>query len=155
MKEKYTNLTDFINDIITAAEEASKDIVADFKKEEDKPKCTSAKKNKPEIKKEDPVIDVIDKFKDSDNNINNEVPCKNGQGPTIPGNITIDNFDHYILNEMVNGWPTYNEQHIIFEQFTEEGYKVPGITEAQLLAVLYNRYKNNSKKLDLVRQLMN
>jgi hypothetical protein len=56
---------------------------------------------------------------------------------------------------MVNGWPTYNEQHLIFEQCTEDGYKIPGITEAQLLAVLYNRYKNNSKKLDLVRQLMN
>ena len=154
MKEKYTNLTDFINDIITAAEEASKDIISDFKKEETKEKPASVKKSKPEVKKEEPDIE---KYKDADacyNIANIKNPCEETL-KAMPGNITIDSFDHYILNEMVNGWPTYNEQHLIFEQCTEDGYKIPGITEAQLLAVLYNRYKNNSKKLDLVRQLMN
>ena len=154
MKEKYTNLSDFINDIITAAEEASKDIISDFKKEETKEKLASIKKSKQETKKEEHTIEKLEKDNSCYNLSNTEKSYEGALRP-IPGNITIDNFDHYILNEMVNGWPTYNEQHLIFEQCTEDGYKIPGITEAQLLAVLYNRYKNNSKKLDLVRQLMN
>ena len=55
---------------------------------------------------------------------------------------------------MIDDWPTHQEQHILFEHI-EDGYKVPGITESQLLAVLYYRFIHNPKKLDLVRQLMN
>ena len=152
MKEKYESLTDFISDIMAAAEEASKEILDDIKTKDSEKKSKKCEK-KEQTETEDECNSIINSqgkpVKEKKERLEYTAP------KTVPGNITIDNFDHYILNEMVNGWPTYNEQHIIFEQFTEEGYKVPGITEAQLLAVLYNRYKDNPKKLALVRELMN
>jgi hypothetical protein len=145
MKEKeYTSLTEFLDDIVEAL---SKSADLDLKqKVED-----NSNKNENKTKESCVLNDTLSKCGDS---IAKKNTYSQPQTKTVPGNITIDNFDHYILNEMVNGWPTYNEQHLIFEQYTEEGYKVPGITENQLLSVLYNRYKNNPKKLDLVRQLM-
>lgn len=151
MKEKYDNLTDFLNDILEAAEIASKDIINDIKNDN---KCEDKCEEKPKLKVKSNV----------DNENKKEQGCiMDPHGNTIdnrclkplPGNIVIDNDNHYILNEMCNGWPTIGEYHLIFEHFTEDGYKVPGVTDSQILAVLYNRYKNNPKKLDLVRQLMN
>ena len=151
MKEKYDNLTDFINDILEAAEIASKNIVEDIKtKDGDKNKSEKIEKK---IVDEGCIMNNKgQKLNDiKENQCSKEDHCLK----QLPGNITIDNFDHYILNEMCGGWPTLAEYHLYFESFTEDGYKIPGITETQLLAVLYNRYKNNPKKLDLIRQLMN
>ena len=145
MKEKYENLTDFINDILEAAELASKEMTDDLGKDENK--CDKKCKKeyiKPECKDNSNNIDYSYMPKSVDNSIH-----------TIPANINIDDNNHFILNEMVNGWPTYGEQHLIFEQMTEDGYKIPGITEAQLLSVLYHRYKDDPKKLALIRELMN
>lgn len=42
---------------------------------------------------------------------------------------------------------------LVFEG-EKDGYVTPGITEEQLLWVLYVRYQNNPKKLALIKQLM-
>ena len=139
----YKNLTEFLNAIIEAnmqaSEEDTKDVdVCGFTKDtEDKKKEYVAPKI--EVKQEEPK-------KYCGNNC-----CTR----TLPGNITIVDNDHYILNDMVNGFPICNESHIMFNYTDETGCAHPGITESQLLAILYNRYKNNPKKLDLIRQLMN
>ena len=148
MKEKYDNLTEFLNDILEAAEIASKDIVKDIN---DKNKDKNQEKSKLNIisntNKDQKKQEFVDNScKRSDNN-----DCIK----SFPGNIVINDDNCYILNEMCNDWPTIREQFLIFEHYTEDGYKNPGITESQLLAVLYNRYKNNPKKLELIRQLMN
>ena len=136
-KEKpYTTITEFLDDILKAAQVASKEAI-EAEKQKGKPV------EQKQYFKEEPVV------KSKPNNV------PDGALKPSPGNITIDNDDHFILNEMVGGWPTCHELHLIFEQFTEEGYKVPGITDSQLLSVLYHRFRNDPKKLTLIRQLMN
>lgn len=147
MKEKYDNLTEFLNDILEAAEVASKNIVKDIN---DKNKDKNQEKSKSNVISNINEDQKKQKFVDSScKNLNNNYV------KSFPSNIVINDDSCYILKEMCNDWPTFREQILIFEHYTEDGYKIPGITESQLLTILYNRYKNNPKKLELVRQLMN
>ena len=141
----YKNLTEFLNAIIEANMQASEEDIKEVNKynfnknivEDKKKECITPKI---EIKQEEPK----------------KTPCGNSNCTrTLPGNITIIDNDHYVLNDMVNGFPICNESRIRFNYTDETGCAHPGVTESQLLAILYNRYKNNPKKLDLIRQLMN
>jgi len=143
MKEHYESLMDFISDIAKAAEEVA---------ETENKNCNAEKYKdddgiKTEIKsaiKENPFKIPTDKK-----------PYISPELKPMPGNITIeDDGNHFILNEIVNGWPTSYTQHLYFEHIDKDGYKCPGVTDSQILAVLYSRFKNDPKKLNLVRQLM-
>ena len=143
MKERYESLMDFISDIATAAEEVA---------ETENKNCNTEKYKdgdgiKTEIKsaiKENPFKIPTDKK-----------PYISPELKPMPGNISIeDDGNRFILNEMVNGWPTPYNQNLYFEHIDKDGYKCPGVTDSQVLAVLYSRFKNDPKKLNLVRQLM-
>lgn len=133
MNEKYLTLTEFIDNILKKAAEESDSVF-------EKKACNDSFCNKESVTK--------DKEEFSNNNV---IPALK----TLPANIDIVDNNHYIINDMVNGWPTLDTQKLFFEHTSEDGYIVPGITNQQILAILYNRYKDNPKKLDLVRQLMN
>lgn len=135
MKEHYDNLIDFLSDIAEAAKEEIN------KTSEDKyTKCENNCADKPK--------------KVSDSNKPSYINPAQELKP-MPGNISIeDDGNRFILNEMVNGWPTPYNQNLYFEHIDKDGYKYPGVTDSQILAVLYSRFKNDPKKLNLVRQLM-
>ena len=134
MKEHYDNLMDFISDIAKAAQQE----INKVPKETCNTKCNNSCTESKNVLSNDPF------FSD-----------KECELKPMPGSIRVeDNGNHFIINEMVDGWPTAYEQHFYFNYVDSEGYLHPGITEFQLLSVLYDRYKNNPKKLDLIRQLM-
>ena len=143
MKEHYESLMDFISDIAKAAEEVA---------ETENKNCNTEKY------KDDDGIKTEIKSAIKENPFKIPTDKKSYISPELkpmPGNITIkDDGNHFILNEMVNGWPTPYNQNLYFEHIDKDGYKCPGVTDSQLLAVLYSRFKNEPEKLNLVRQLM-
>lgn len=148
--ENYLTLTDFVNDILKVAEKKFSDetkmkgnIAEDLNKSRiqqpiNQPLCgeEGCKCNKKEYTK--PIIEVKPYTFNSVNNIGVEVITDN----------------HYVLHNMVSGYFISDSQKIVFQNTTKEGYVNPGITEKQLLDVLYLRYKNNPDKQKLLLQLM-
>ena len=65
------------------------------------------------------------------------------------------NPNEFIVINEVNGCPLANSQtEITFAHVTVDGW-VPGITDKQLLAILCERFKKNTKKVEILRALMN
>ena len=144
MKEKYTTLTEFIDDILKAAEVMPKEETINRANNKNviNKKYTNCS---PSGKEEGIQYKNINDKSFSTFNDTNVVETRN---------IEINTDDIYTLHEMVNGIPTYRTQNIIFNHIDKYGYEYPGITNNQLLAILRNRYKNDPKKLNLVLQLM-
>ena len=146
----YLTLTDFVNDILKAAEKKLSDetkmkvnVTENLDKNRiqqpiNQPLCgkEDCKCNKKEYTK--PIIEVKPYTFNSVNNIGIEVVTDN----------------RYVLHNMVSGYFIPDSQTIVFQNTTKEGYVNPGITEKQLLDVLYLRYKNNPDKQKLLLQLM-
>lgn len=63
--------------------------------------------------------------------------------------------DNFIVVHEVNGHPLATSQtEITFSHVTENGW-VPGITNKQLLAILCERFKEEPKKVEILKALMN
>jgi hypothetical protein len=62
--------------------------------------------------------------------------------------------DSYLLRNKVNGTSIAENTEVIFDHSSED-IVVPGITESQLLYVLLYRNKDNKKRYELVKQLLN
>ena len=61
----------------------------------------------------------------------------------------------FIVVHEVNGHPLATSQtEITFSHVTENGW-VPGITNKQLLAILCERFKEEPKKVEILKALMN
>lgn len=134
MKTKYNTISEFLDDVLNIINTEEND--------------TKVCENKCDVVREEQKDNKENKTVDT------RPPKENKPLKPIINTVTFEDPNFYILNEMVNNCAIASEQHLIFEHTSEDGYRVPGITEYQLLSVLYNRYKNNPKKLDLVRQLM-
>lgn len=147
MKEHYETLSEFIGDILKAAEVASQetnDIVKNEKPKESNNECAER------ITKQYPFSKITS---DVTKNTNNKSACLK----ELPRTVDIVDDNCYLLTNMLKGNVLPQHQELIFEHTTDDGYSVPGITVAQLLTVLYNKFKiaNDLKKLDLVKELMN
>ena len=59
-----------------------------------------------------------------------------------------------IVNEVDGHYLADSQTEIIFAHNTEDGW-IPGITDRQLLAILCERFKKDSKKVEILRALMN
>ena len=96
-----------------------------------------------------------------------DIPCTCGsQSCTYPeAKVTYDtwlnkdllmvNPNTFIVVHEVNGHPLATSQtEITFSHITENGW-VPGITNKQLLAILCERFKEEPKKVEILKALMN
>ena len=96
-----------------------------------------------------------------------DTPCTCGsQSCTYPeAKVTYDTWlnkdlfmatpNNFIIINKVNGYPLATSQtEITFSHITENGW-VPGITNKQLLAILCERFKEEPKKVEILKALMN
>ena len=96
-----------------------------------------------------------------------DTPCTCGsQSCTYPeAKVTYDTWlnkdlfmatpDNFIVINKVDGHPLATSQtEITFSHVTENGW-VPGITNKQLLAILCERFKEEPKKVEILKALMN
>ena len=81
-------------------------------------------------------------------------PNNNTCSLLIPIIIELPKNEFIIVNEVDGRSLADSQTEIVFAHNTEDGW-IPGITDRQLLAILCERFKKDSKKVEILRTLMN
>ncbi len=98
------------------------------------------------------AADIITKSEETPKEEHNTT--KSWEDVELTDDIYMFNEDYFSLTKKVGDINLEESDDLIFAHFTEDGLYHPGITEEQLINILAFRNKNNPKRYNLLRQLL-